>query len=303
VGVLGPGGVGGLLAALLTRAGHEVTVLASESTATAITVGGLTVRRPNEPELLVRPVARPWLAAPVDVLLVTVKATDLLAAATRCPPACVRGAAVVPFLNGVDHPLLLRALYPAAHVVPATIRIETTRLQPGLIEQTSQFADVTVPVPDARPEPGRAAAQLLADAGLHVDTGDDETLVLWRKLAMLAPFALLTTSTRAPIGRARTERPDLVEALVAESVAAAEAVGAGMDPGPIEAFLHTAPPEMRSSMLRDAEAGRPLELDAIAGPILRALPADRAPATRAAVETIIGHELQPQVGAPASPAG
>jgi 2-dehydropantoate 2-reductase len=243
----------------------------------------------------VRPEARPWLAAPVDVLLVTVKATDLLAAAARCPPACVSGAAVVPFLNGVDHVRLLRALYPAAEVVPATIRIETTRLRPGLVEQTSAFADVTVTVPRDRPEPGHAVATLVAGAGLKVETGDDERQVLWRKLAMLAPFALLTTSTRAPIGRAREERPELIPALVAEAVAAGETVGARLDPEPIEAFLRTAPPDMRSSMLRDLEAGRPLELDAIAGPILRALPPARTPATRAAVERILGH----QTGAPA----
>jgi 2-dehydropantoate 2-reductase len=216
-----------------------------------------------------------------------VKATDLPAAAARCPAAPLAGAAVVPFLNGVDHPLLLRALYPEAHVVPATIRIETTRLRPGLIEQTSPFADITVAVARDRPEPGGAVAALLAGAGLDVETSEDETLMLWRKLAMLAPFALLTTSARAPIGDARAGRPDMVRALVSEAVAAAEAAGARVDPGPVEAFIYSAPSSMRSSMLRDLEAGRPLELDAIAGPILRALPPDRTPATRAAVEAIL----------------
>jgi 2-dehydropantoate 2-reductase len=42
---------------------------------------------------------------------------------------------------------------------------------------------------------------------------------------------------------------------------------------------------MRSSMLKDALAGNPLELDAIAGPVLRAAP-DGAPATRGVVAEI-----------------
>jgi 2-dehydropantoate 2-reductase len=42
---------------------------------------------------------------------------------------------------------------------------------------------------------------------------------------------------------------------------------------------------MRSSILKDAIAGATLELDAIAGPILRALP-DGAPVTRVVVAEI-----------------
>ena len=44
---------------------------------------------------------------------------------------------------------------------------------------------------------------------------------------------------------------------------------------------------MRSSMLTDQLAGRPLELDAIAGPILRALGSSGAPTTPAAVREIL----------------
>ena len=44
---------------------------------------------------------------------------------------------------------------------------------------------------------------------------------------------------------------------------------------------------MKTSMLKDREAGRALELDAIAGPTLRALSADGAPVTAAAVSAIL----------------
>ena len=45
IAVLGPGGVGGLLAGALDRAGIEVVVVARESTAAVIARDGLRVRQ------------------------------------------------------------------------------------------------------------------------------------------------------------------------------------------------------------------------------------------------------------------
>lgn len=49
VAVLGPGGVGGLLAALLARAGHRVICLAGDSTADALRTTGIFQRPPPSP--------------------------------------------------------------------------------------------------------------------------------------------------------------------------------------------------------------------------------------------------------------
>ena len=110
IAILGAGAVGGMLGVLLAKAGHEVTLLASDRTSTAINVNGLTLRSIRYGELHVRLPAQPWLTAPADILFVTVKAPDLLAALTRAPAPLLQGAAIVPLLNGVDHVPLLRAL-------------------------------------------------------------------------------------------------------------------------------------------------------------------------------------------------
>ena len=79
--------------------------------------------------------------------------------------------------------------------------------------------------------------------------------------------------------------PDLLDGLVAEAAAAAATAGAEVDPAAVGKRIAGLPAGMRSSMLKDALAGATLELDAIAGPILRALP-DGAPVTRAVVAEI-----------------
>jgi 2-dehydropantoate 2-reductase len=284
VGILGAGAVGGMLAVLLAEAGHEVTVVASERTGTAINVGGMALRSQKFGDRQVRVPARPYLTTPVDVLFVAVKAPDLLAALGRTPAALLSDTAVAPLLNGTDHVALLRAALPHAAVVPMTVSVEATRTAPGEIEHLSPFVEYALA--EERERARIDPEDLLRDAGLDVDaSAPNEATLLWRKLSFLAPLALLTTRTRQPIGPARDADPDLLDGLVAETAAAAAEAGADIDPAAVAKRIAGLPAGMRSSMLKDAIAGATLELDAIAGPILRALP-DGAPVTRKVVAEI-----------------
>src|SRR5439155_21594896 len=118
---------------------------------------------------------------------------------------------VLPLLNGVEHLDTLRARHGARRVVPAVIRIESTRTAPGVVEHGSPFAEIDLAGPD---EPLAPLAALLTTAGLNTRVLPDENAVLWAKLAFLAPFALLTTRYRLPIGSIRSERREELTALV-----------------------------------------------------------------------------------------
>ncbi|MFE2265765.1 ketopantoate reductase family protein [Streptomyces griseosporeus] len=270
VAVLGPGGIGGLLAALLSRAGHRVICLAGEATAEALRTQGIRVRSGQFGDFTTPVEADGELRGPVDAVLVAVKHTTLDAALTRVPPKALGDALVVPFLNGVEHPAYLRDRYPADQVAPAVIRAESTRVAPGVIEHGSPFAEIDLAgdtVPRGRLE---ALAQALSDAGPVTRVLDDEAAALWAKMAFLAPFALLTTRYGVPIGDARTTYRDELTALVEEAAAVSGACGGPADPAGALARYDAFPAQTKSSMLRDAEAGRPLELDAIGGALLRA---------------------------------
>ncbi|MEU6771471.1 2-dehydropantoate 2-reductase [Streptomyces sp. NPDC046759] len=273
VAVLGPGGTGGLLAALLSRAGHHVVCLAQDGTADALRRSGITVRSAQFGEFTAPVEADTELRDPVDACLIAVKHTALDAALTRVPPAVLGDALVVPLLNGVEHPARLRARYRPDRVAPAVIRVESTRVAPGVIEHGSPFTELDL-AGDAVPRPrldGLVAT--LASAGVTARAVEDETAALWAKMAFLAPFALLTTRYGLPLGEARTRHREELESLVDETTAVSRACGAPADPAQALARYDAFPPGARSSMQRDAEAGWPLELDAIGGALLRA--ADR----------------------------
>jgi 2-dehydropantoate 2-reductase len=288
VAVLGPGGVGGLLAALLARRGDRVTCLAPPATVAHLAANDLELRSPALGDARVAVEAATRLDHPVDVCLVTVKAAQLGAAVEAVPAEALGDGLVVPFLNGIDHVAWLRGRYPPDQVVAGTIRVESTRVGPGVIEHASPFAVVELAVGKAPRARVEELGARLAETGLDVTVRDDEATTLWSKLAVLAPIALVTTWTAAPFGEARAGHRDELAAVTNEIARAARADGVELDPAAILAILDQLPDDMRSSMQKDAAAGRPIELDAIGGTILRA--ADRA-GTQAPVTARLVAEL------------
>ena len=81
--ILGPGGVGGFLAAALSRAGGEPVVVAREETAELIDRDGLKVESVRLGEFAARPRAAATLEEPVEVLFVATKSTGLDAGLER----------------------------------------------------------------------------------------------------------------------------------------------------------------------------------------------------------------------------
>jgi 2-dehydropantoate 2-reductase len=268
--VVGPGGVGGLIGAVLARAGHPVVYVARPVTAAVLNSGGLSVHSAQFGEFHAPAQAAPRLAGPVDVCLLAVKATSLDEALAGVPAQALGEGLLLPLLNGVEHMTALRARFPAAQVVAGAIRVESTRVAPGRIEHTSPFSWIEVASDTAPRERVDALAAQLRQAGLHVTVRDDETALLWDKLAFLAPLALLTTHARAAAGVVRDERRADLETVIGEVAAVAAAAGAGVDPATILGMFDRVPAGMKSSMQRDAEANRPTELDAIGGAVLRA---------------------------------
>ncbi|ADB49478.1 ketopantoate reductase family protein [Conexibacter woesei] len=270
IAILGPGGVGGFLAAALARAGTaDVTVVAREPTAALIARDGIAVESVRLGDFVARPAAVPQLAATVDVLLVATKAAGLDAALARVD---AEPALVVPLLNGLDHVARLRERF-GPRAVAGTIRIEADRPQPGRVVQTSRFLFVDVASDDPGPRPRiDALAAALDGAGVPVRIGSSEAQVLWSKLVRLNSLACVTSAYDAPLGKIRDdpERRPVLEACVRETAAVACAAGAAIDPERTLAELGEAHATLGSSMRRDIAAGRPPELDAIAGAVLRA---------------------------------
>jgi 2-dehydropantoate 2-reductase len=259
--IVGPGGVGGFLAAALDRAGEPVTVVAREETAATLNERGMSVRSVRLGDFHAQPLAVSSLDVAGMTVVVATKADGLAGAMAR-----LRGEArlIVPLLNGLDH---LERLGPRA--VAASIRIESTRVATGRIEQTSGFLRIDIGPPSWAVE---QFAEAMRGAGVPVDVLDSPAEVMWGKLVRLNALALATSAYDMPLGPIRDdpERFEVLRSAVEEAAAVARAEGATGDPERTMAELDDAHAELMSSMQRDIAAGREPELDAIAGSVLRA---------------------------------
>ncbi len=278
VAVLGPGGVGGLVAGLLAAAGVEVVVVARESTAQTIAERGLSVRSVmfGDVHARVRACARLQENEKADVLVVATKAAGLDAALRRIE---TEPGLVLPLLNGLDHLAVLRERFDPDTVLAGTIRVESDRPEPGVIVHTSPFVLIDMATHSQSALAGmEALAKVLEDAGVPVRmvlpvSERSEAQVMWSKLVRLNALACTTSAYDKLLGEIRSTpelRADLV-ASIEEACAVGRAEGAGdVDPQIALAELELAHDTLGSSMARDIAAGRPPELDAIPGAILRA---------------------------------
>ena len=283
--ILGAGGVGGFVGAVLAAAGEQVTLLVRREGSVSHP-NSLTLESPLG--TLHAPVALAIeLEQPVELLWVTTKATQLESALASVPVPDL-ASQVVPLLNGIDHVGRLRSQFGNERVIPATIAAELERSAPGHIVHRSSFVRFGFAAA------GQAAlakpVEQLVAFGCTATFEPDERTLLWRKLVLLAPMALNTTASGRNVGGVRgdPEWARRFEQAVREACAVAVAEGAKLDVEKTLEVLKTFPDSLRSSMQKDVEAGRPPELDAIGGPILRgaARHGIEVPVTRELMETI-----------------
>jgi 2-dehydropantoate 2-reductase len=267
--VLGPGAIGGLLAALLERAGNGVTVLARPSTARLIEDRGLTVHSVAFGDFTVHPRASTELDSDGDILIVATKSSGLEAAIARVRSS---PALVLALLNGIEHVPILRARF-GAPVIAGTITVESHRSAPGVIVHCGRMLRIHIPSPlPAQHAAVRSLAASLEAAGIDTAVSGSEPDVLWSKLVRLNALACTTSASGLLLGAIRddpTWRARLTRAVV-ETAAVARAEGAAVDPSLALDDLARFEPSLGSSMARDIAAGRESELDAIAGAVLRA---------------------------------
>jgi 2-dehydropantoate 2-reductase len=272
VAVLGPGGVGGLVAGALDHVGSaDAIVVGRAETAAVISAQGLRVSSVSLGEFVARPRAVERLEESVDALVVATKASGLEPALERI---AVEPPLVLPLLNGLDHIAILRERFSEGSVLAGSIRVEADRPTPGVVVHTSPFLLVQMASSNPKAAPGmQELARALSDAGIPARVLDSEPQVMWSKLVRLNALACTTSAYDKLLGEIRSTpalRADL-EGAIGEACRVGRAEGASdVDPTKAIGELDRAHATLGSSMQRDIAAGRVPELDAIPGSVLRA---------------------------------
>src|SRR5262245_31905416 len=275
---MGAGAVGGFYGAALAGRGHEVTFVARGAHLAALQERGLTIRRPSGAMVLrpIHAVADPVEAGgDIELALFAVKGYDTEPAARALGPALDRRTTVLTLQNGVESEERLGAVIGADRVLVGTTLISTSVSEPGIIEQANPLWRIELGEPSGAITPRVAAvADALRDAGVEVRVTADIRRTVWDKFIRLAPGATLTSACQATIGEVRgtADGAALYRALIAETVAVGRAAGAALPSDAVETSvraIQALPAGMRTSMQRDFERRRRVELEAITGAVVR----------------------------------
>ncbi len=277
IAIMGTGGVGGYYGGLLSQQGQEVIFIARGAHLQALRAKGLQVKSVHG-DFLVSPAKAtddPAEVGPVDLILFCTKTYHTDIAAQAIKPMIGKETVVVPLQNGIDAAERIGAYVGREHLLGGVTWLSAAIEAPGVIGQYSQFRRVVLGEFD-----GKLTARLqriyetLQAAGITVEMSADILKVLWTKFVFISALSALGSLTRASIGEYRQvpeTREVLTEAL-GEVAVVAQARGVKLE-GDLVAktleFIDNSAPDMKTSMQRDVEAGRPSELESMIGVVPR----------------------------------
>jgi len=277
VAVVGVGGVGGYFGGRLAQSGVEVVFVARGDTLAALRGSGLRVDS-IAGDFAVRPVraaGSPAEVGPADVVLVAVKAWQVEALAPTLEPLLGPGTVVVPLENGVEAAEQLAAALGRGQVAPGICHIVASVVAPGHIRHAGIDPRIAFGEFDDRPSPRlERLRDAFARAGVDARIPADIGVALWEKFLFIASLSGLGALTRVPAGalRALPATRELLVRAMEEIVAVAGARGTRLPADAVArtlAFVDGLPEGATSSMQRDVMAGRPSELEAQNGAVVR----------------------------------
>lgn len=277
IAVYGVGGVGGYFGGRLAQAGEEVIFIARGQHLQAIQESGLRVESilGNFRIQPAQAVAEPERVGVVDVILLGVKAWQVPDIAARLLPMLGPESAVLPLQNGVDAAGQLAAALGEQHVLGGLCQISAYIAGPGWIRHVGIEPVVRFNELDGQASPRvDALRQAFDNAGVQVEVPADIQAALWRKFLLIAAISSVGAVARAPVGVTRAvpeTRQMLIQALQ-EIANLAEAEQIRLEPDIAAmtlARIDQMAPTVVPSMQRDIQEGRPSELEAQTGAVVR----------------------------------
>lgn len=277
IAVFGTGGAGGRFGAQLAGAGEEVIFVARGAHLQAIQSQGLRVETP-EGDMVIRPAAAtddPGQVGEVDGVMLGVKAWQVKEAAEAMRPMVGPETFVLPLQNGIEAATQLSDDLGREHVLGGLCATFSWIEGPGHIRSLGRIHFVKFAELDNAPSKRTAELHKAFErAGIDVEVPPDIHLALWEKFLFVTSLGGVGAVTRAPVGLIRTvpETRRMLETCMGEIYAVGRAREIAWSDGIMEKtmeFVDSLAPSGTTSLQRDIATGRPSELEAWNGAVVR----------------------------------
>lgn len=273
--IVGAGATGGYFGGRLAQAGRDVTFLVRAARAAQLRAEGLQILSPHgNAKLTPRIVTADALEGAYDAVLVTVKGFALDTALDDVASAVGPGTMIVPVLNGLRHIDVLQARFGEQPVLGGVCLVATQIDGQGRIVQLAEMQELVYgELSGAASDRVAALDETMQGAGFKARASSQIRQEMWEKWVFLATLGGITCLMRGTIGDIAAAPGGREMALQLLAECGAVAAASGHPPG--DAFLARASAAvtatgsaLASSMFRDLQQGRPVEVEQILGDLL-----------------------------------
>ncbi|MEE8465158.1 MAG: ketopantoate reductase family protein [Dehalococcoidia bacterium] len=271
---MGAGGVGGCLGALLAKAKNDVWLITRGQHLEAIQANGIRLIRPGG-EFVVEVNATNDLAqvGPVDLVLFTVKTFHNRQIISSLRPLIGHQTSVLTLQNGVESHEQLGAVLGSQIVLPGAFWGSCQIQSPGVVAEAVEARISFGEVDEAESLRALDIRTMFRDAGVETELSPDPMQVLWRKFIVLSAAAGITSAAQTRI-KELLLMPDarkMLSTAMEEALAVGLAKGINLPEDLVKTSLEFMDllPDFQNTMHSDYENGRPTELDALSGAVIR----------------------------------
>ncbi|HXD33692.1 MAG TPA: 2-dehydropantoate 2-reductase [Pyrinomonadaceae bacterium] len=276
IAIFGVGGAGGYFGAHLAQAGEDIILIARGAHLRAIKETGLRLEKPSG-EIVVRAPAtdNPTQVGAVDVVIVGVKAWQVIDAARAMQPMIGSQTFVVPLQNGIEAATQLATVLGANHVVGGLCGTISWIVEPGHIHSIGETNFVKFgELGNRASERTERLCEIFKRAKIKAEIPSNIQAALWEKFIFGASYGGVGAVTHAPVGviRSLPETRRMLIKGMQEISEVARAHQISLADGIVEksmALLDSLDQSSITSLQRDIMAGKPSELDAWSGAVVR----------------------------------
>ena len=272
--IVGAGATGGYFGGRLTQAGRDVTFLVTQRSAEVLTQRGLRITGPGGTEIITPRFTTPdRLSAVADTVFIAVKAAALDAVIKEIGPSVGPETTIVPILNGMRHMSALNQAFGSRRVLGGVALLATQLDDNGDVRQLNDDVSLLIGTQDGqRTAAAERTASELSGAGFPVAVSDDILAAMWDKWAFIAAAGALTCLLRGTVGEIMAAGgEDVARAIVEETNSIARTAGYPVPDDQARRTTQTltaAGSPFTSSMYRDLQQGRPVEVETILGDLI-----------------------------------
>ncbi|MEO1049242.1 MAG: 2-dehydropantoate 2-reductase [Bacteroidota bacterium] len=275
--VYGTGGVGGYFGGRLAQAGNQVTFIARGAHLEAIKKEGLTVKSIKGDFHIEDAVATDDVPSigKADLILFAVKSWQVTEAAQSALPIIHEHTTLLPLENGITSFDEIADMAGRSKVLAGLCRIISYIESPGVIchaghEPSISFGEID----NNKSDRVQAIDDLFTNAGIKSQVPDDIEAEIWKKFLFIATMSGIGAITRVPVGifRSVDNTREMMVAMLREIFELAKAKGINLPEEVIDktlSFIDSLPEGATASMQRDIMEGKPSELEAQTGTVVK----------------------------------